>query len=441
MTPMDNENLVRHLSEMIRIPTVSSFDGDEDKETFAAFRDYLKRTYPHTWEKGEPRLIGKCGLLYKISGRSKEGPSVLMAHYDVVPADPAAWDFEPFAGDIAEGSLRGRGSLDTKGTLCAILEAVEAHLASGGTFAHDLYLSFSGEEEVEGSSSKEMAHTLEKEGVRPALVLDEGGAVIPEGLPFVPGLAAMVGIAEKGVANVRLTLKGKGGHASVPPKHTTLGRLAKAAAAIEAHPFKTRLTGPVVDMFHFIGKKKGGPVGFACRHVSLFSLPVRWLASRMGGTFAAMVRTSCAVTMMEGSPSYNILPETSTLGVNLRVLPGETLEGALDHLKSVIADPEISIEVVSGGGPSGISKAEGESWEKLCRAVSSVWPKAMTVPYTLNGGTDSRAWHGICDHVYKFTPMVMSASDRAMVHGLNEAIRLESLGETALFYRYLVREL
>ena len=464
---MDLERTTQHLQEAIRFPTVSDFDhAKEDELAFAGFIGWLEETYPHIYAAADFKRVGRRGLLYRISaGEAGEaacgsshgvepddpakrsastrlgGPAALMAHYDVVPVEPEKWEEAPFSGVIRDGCLWGRGSLDTKGTLICAMEAVEDYLKAGRRPVNDLYLAFSGEEETEGTSAEEIVDVLEEAGIRPAFVLDEGGAVIPEGLPGVQKTSAMIGIAEKGVANVKVTLKGPGGHASTPPRHTLLGRMAAAACAIEKHKFRGRITEPVAGMFDLIGRERGGAVGLAFRNVRALKPAVIAAATYLGGTFRAMVRSSAAVTMMSGSPSYNVLPGEVSMGLNLRLLLGDTIESAVDELSRVVDDPAMVFEVISGSDPSPVSRADGPAWELLTETVKEVWPEVLVAPYTLNGGTDSRSWHRISDHVYKFTPMVMKKDERGSVHGHNEKIRLEALGEMASFYEKLVGHL
>lgn len=434
------EELCRHLSDMIRIPTVTYFEREkEDEGVFLEFSRYLKETYPNFHAAASFSRVGKRGLLYRLPGGEKT--CVLMAHYDVVPADEEKWSFPPFSGKQDETFICGRGALDTKGTLCCILEALEERIKKGKPLTYTIYVAFSGEEEVEGTSSFDMMQVLKARKVTPEFVLDEGGAVIPEGLPGVPEPAAMVGIAEKGVVNVRMRAKGRNGHASTPPAHTAAGILAKAVADIEKHPFRSHMTPAVREMFAFIGRKRGGLTGLLFRHAFLFKPAIAFLSGKMGGTFNAMMRSTAAVTMLSASPSYNILPQQAEAGINLRLLYGDTMASAVEYLKKIVGNPEIRFEIVSGSDPSPVSEASGEGWQHLTRAIDQTWPGIMTAPYTLNGGTDSRFWHEICRHVYKFTPMVMSAGERGTVHGLDEKIQISRLMEMADFYEHLLEQL
>jgi len=431
-----------NLSKMVRLKTVSHFvSAETDEAEFVKFRQLLDELYPLTAGAGQRRLIGRTGLLYRIPGKSAENSCVFMAHYDVVPAEESEWDFDPFSGEMKDGFICGRGSLDTKCTLCSVMEAVEEKLKAGWIPEHDLYLSFSGEEEVEGDDADAIVKDFEARKVHPDFVLDEGGAVIPEGLPGVKRPAAMIGIAEKGVANLELSVQNAGGHASTPPKSTAVGELSRAAVAIEAHPFPAQLTKPVMEMFGYLGKEVPGIYGAAFRHAGLLSPAIRAAAAKMGGTFNAMVRTTCAVTMMQGSSSFNVLPDRAVMGMNLRLLGSDTMESALARIRKTVNDPKIGYRYISGSNPSPVSDCEGKKWKQLTGVVRQFWPEALPAPYTLNGGTDSRHFHRISGCVYKFTPMEMSAAERGTVHGRNEKIAAARLLKMTEFYGKLMEEL
>ena len=188
----NKRKIIDDFRAMIRLKTISSDDpGKMDMAEFAAFRKLLVDRFPNIRAHADIREIPPTGILFRIRGESAEAPSVLMAHYDVVPADQEGWTCDPFGAEIRGDRIYGRGTLDTKGTLCSIMEAADRALSQGWIPKNDLYLSFGGEEEVSGETTGNIVDTLEREGVRPAFVLDEGGAVIPEGLPGLKKKAAI----------------------------------------------------------------------------------------------------------------------------------------------------------------------------------------------------------------------------------------------------------
>ena len=433
--------IIENFRDMIRKKTVSFEDMDHaDAAVFAAFRALIPERFPHLWAAAEYREIG-WGMLFRIPGKSDAKPSVLMAHYDVVPADQDGWEHDPFGAEMADGRIYGRGTLDTKGTLLSILTAADQALSEGWIPKNDLYLSFSGEEEVRGESCAKIVTTLKNENIRPAFILDEGGAVIPEGVPGLKKKIAMVGIAEKGTANYMLTVRGTGGHAATPPKHTAVGQLARAAVRIENRPFPARLADPVRKMFKELAQEVPFYERFAFSNIGLFEPGVKFLAPHLGPTFNAMVRSTAAVVIFEGRSAFNVLPDKAAMGVNVRILPGETKETALLYLRKVVDDPEVSVDLIDGTDPTPVSEIDCEEWKMLRRVVSATWPDAGFGPYMLNGGTDSRFYSEISNHIYKFTPMEMTTAERGTVHGANESVSVENLFKCVRFYGRLVREL
>ncbi|MFT4221175.1 MAG: M20/M25/M40 family metallo-hydrolase, partial [Microbacterium sp.] len=222
--------MAERLSRMVQLPTVSAELEQRGMEPFDRFTALLAELYPLVHDRLELERHTDLGLLFRWRGRREaaDGPLVLMAHYDVVPVDETdAWSHPPFDGHIADGWVHGRGTLDDKGPLLVVLEAVENLLAAGFTPARDVYVSLGGNEEVFGAAAREIAGSLRDRGIVPWLVLDEGGAVVDAPLPFVEGQAAMVGVAEKGIVTLRLSARGEGGHAAAPPRVTAVRRVAR----------------------------------------------------------------------------------------------------------------------------------------------------------------------------------------------------------------------
>ena len=443
MIKLLRSKILDDFSSMIRLKTVSCEDpAKTDKEEFRLFRQLIKERYPILFEKGEGWQIGEYGVLIRIPGRSKDAPSVLMAHMDVVPADRDGWICDPFGAEERDGRIYGRGTLDTKRTLCSVLTAMSWHLMNGFVPENDIWLSFGGEEETCGSCASEIVSFLEENHVKPVFVLDEGGSVIPEGMPGVPRQAAMIGIAEKGTANYMLSIEDmKSGHASVPPRRTVIGRLARAAAAIEDHPFPARLSGPVKLMFRELADQVPIYEKPVFSHPELASPAIKAAASFLGGTFQAMVRTTCAVTIMEGRSSFNVLPDRAAMGVNVRLLEGETLESVAEHLRKVSGDPDIRVDLISGSEPSPVSEIRCREYELLKETILDVWPGSVVAPYQMNGGTDSRFFAPITNHIYRFSPMIMTKEERESVHGKNESIGKDTLFTMIRFYIRLIGKL
>lgn len=439
---LNREKIVADMVDMIRCKTISNRDDSKtDWAEFGKFRILLNERFPKVRAACHIELISKSGILYHLPGKSSEKPSVCMAHYDVVPVEESGWSKPAFEGVVEDGCIWGRGTLDTKGTLCGLMEALELLLAEGYVPENDLYLSFSGEEEVDGISCAEIVSYLEKKGVKPAIVLDEGGAVVDHVFPGVPGQCAMIGIAEKGGVNLDFTLESEGGHASTPPAHTILGQLSEAVTRIENNPFPYQMTKPAAEMFDTLGRHSTFLYRMIFANLWCFSPVLNLISRKTGGELNAMLRTTVAVTCMEGSKAYNVLPPKASFGINMRLLGRDTVESAVAYLKKIICNDKINISVVSAMSPSPDSVTDCEEWEKLRKAVRQTWPEALVSPYLMMACSDSRNYCRISNRVYRFSAMYLSKEERAMIHGNNERIPIDTLLTTVKFYIRLLKQL
>jgi carboxypeptidase PM20D1 len=442
---IDVDLAATHLGEAIRIGTISRTEGVvENPEAFLAFHAFLQAAYPRVHAALRREVVADYSLLYTLPGSDPSLPPILLlAHQDVVPVEAGTegnWEAPPFAGELHEGHVYGRGAIDDKGSLVAIMEAMETLLAPGFQPRRTVMLAFGHDEEVLGSGAKAIAQLLGERNVHPWFVVDEGMAVLLDN-PLTGKPAALIGIAEKGYMTVRVTARSEGGHSSMPPRETAAERLSRAILAIRAHPFAGHLDeGPIAEMLDALAPH----LGFAQRAV----ISNRWafgplLRSRMGSTPAgnALLRTTIAPTEVDGGTKENILPQEVHALVNLRLNPRDSVETALEHLRrSVAGIDEISVEVHgTPTEPSPVSSTTSDSYALLAAAASAHAPEGAPVaPMLVLGGTDSRYYGALAENVYRFAPAWILQSEFSRIHGTGERLSAENLGRMVRFFAQLM---
>ena len=438
---INGDRAQQNLSTLIKFETVSNADYDKtDKAVFAAYRAKLKELYPNVTAASEYKELGNTAMLFKIKGKSSENPSVLMSHYDVVPVEEDRWQHPPFCGEIIDGVLWGRGAIDTKITMVGIMEALEDLLADGFMPENDLYLSFGGDEEVGGISAPAVVDYMEANGIKPALVLDEGGAVVDGVFPGVNKPIAVIGIGEKGIAQVEFTATGSGGHSSTPPVHTAVGKLAKTIVNLENKPFKAQVTEPVAGLFRKVGPHSPFALRMVFGNMWLFKGLLGRLASVLGGEINAMMRTTVAATMAQGSKQHNVLPNVATANVNVRLLNNVNQQQAQAHFDSVCSK-DVTCRFISYQDASPYASTESQAWHKVEKAVGDTWRDAIVSPYLMLAGSDSRRFSRICRDVYKFSAMALSKEERGLIHNDNERIAVEKIDQCVEFFHRLIVQL
>ena len=438
----NESEIVQRFSQLIQCETVSYNDTSRiDYAQFDAFKALLETLYPAVHSTCERSFHGKTAVLYRWRGQKSDAVTVLMSHYDVVPCNEELWSKPPFCGAVENGVVWGRGTLDTKGTLCGVLEAAEKCIKEGYVPAQDVYFSFSGDEEISGPSAPAVVAYLKEKGIRPALVLDEGGAIVEGIFPGVSKPVAVIGTGEKGYLDLELSIKGQGGHSSAPPASSLVGQLAKAVVALEKSPFKAHLTPPIYDMLMTLGRHSTFMYRFVFANLWLFKPVVLTLFGKMGGEMNAMIRTTTAVTKMEGSKAFNVLPPHASVGINFRLMKRDTVPSAVEHVKKAIQHPNIEVSVVEFREASKISPSDSEAFSKVKKAILSTWDDVIVSPYLMLAASDSRHFCDISDHVLRFSAMPLSKEERGLIHGNDERITVKALLETVAFYEQLIRTL
>jgi carboxypeptidase PM20D1 len=445
---VDDRAVAERLAGALRIRTIAhDVDTPTDVEAFRAMASYLEAQFPRVHAALEREVVGDGSLLYRWPGTDPAAAPVLwLAHLDVVAIEPgteARWTHAPFSGAIADGYIWGRGALDDKTSALAQLEAVEHLLAEGYVPRRTLWMAFGHDEEIGGAhGAKVMAALLQQRGVRAAMLLDEGGAITQGVVAGVARPVASIMSAEKGYASFRLTARGEGGHSSMPPPQTAVGRLARAVARVQDAPLPARLTPPVEQMLLRLAPE----MPFANRLL----IANRWLFEplllrAMGGlpVTNASIRTTTAPTMLRAGIKDNVLPTEAQAVVNFRLLPGDSVADVEAHLHRVIDDDGIELAVLEGFGneASRVSPTDNMAFAALERTTREVFPEVLVATGLVTGATDARHYDAVAESRYNFLPVLLQREDLARVHGTDERVSVAGYADAVRWYARLLENL
>ncbi len=446
---VDAEAAAAHLAGAVRFSTVSFEEPEKvDRAAFAALHQYLEQTYPTVHATLTREVINGSSLLFTWRGReSTLDPIVLMGHLDVVPVVPGTegqWSHPPFAGDIADGYVWGRGAVDDKSSVIAVLEAIEKLAAEGYQPRRTIFLAFGHDEEIGGpEGAAKIAEALAARGVTHyAFVGDEGGAV---GRGLVPGIqapTALIGTAEKGYLNLRLTASGEGGHSSTPPAETSIGILSVAVARLEATPFPARLDGAARAMFEYLGPEMSYGLRLAFANLWLLR-PLIERQMLKDPQMAALLRTTTAPTVLRAGVKANVLAPEATAIVNFRIKPGETMDSVTAFARQVIADERVKLERFGDGkDPSPVSDTSGPAFKMMSKTIRQVLSGDIVItPMLVVGGTDAKYYAQRSPNVFRFLPAVVTREDFTRFHGTNERLAIDGLATSVKYFYQLVKNM
>lgn len=438
---LNNEAVIENLRTLVRFKTVSYRDSSlEDDAEFQALLNELPRLYPNVYKTCTQTLLDDRGVLILWQGKKHDAPSVMMAHYDVVPVNEELWDKPPFEAILEDGVIWGRGTLDTKVTVNGILSAADKLIADGFVPENDIYFAFSGGEEINGKGAVNIVDYFENNNINLALVVDEGGAVVENVFPGVSKPCGLIGIAEKGLMDVLYSSKSAGGHASAPKPNSPIINLSKAILKVENKPFKMHLTKPVLEMFDTLGRHSNFLYRMIFANLWCFSPVLNMLCKKQGGELNALMRTTTAFTQAKGSSASNVIPPEASFVSNMRLNPADTMDSALEYLKKTVNDDKVEITKIHGMNPSRISQTDCEAYNKVASSVVSTWKGSIAAPYLMMQCSDSRHYGRISDKVYRFSAMDLTSEERATIHGNNERIRVETALKAVEFYVRLMKQ-
>lgn len=441
--PVDGEAAATHLQEAIRFATVSMVDEYADNSApFLAFRRWILDTYPHFAAKAEMTVIADYSLIFYLKGTdpSLKG-ACFLSHQDVVPAPADGWTHDPFGGELAEdGYIYGRGALDMKCHLVALLEGLEYHLARGACFRRDIYVCF-GHDEEPGQSfdgAPNIVKHLREKGIEMEFVLDEGGTAIDGKTLFAQGLVAMVGAAEKGNGDLEIVVHGQGGHASSPRFPSANGRLANVIRKIERRYMPTRITPLTRKTLLALAPYVNPVFKFFMVNSDVFSPLLRLVLGKASSVTNALIRTTLAPTMLWGPDARNVLPREVRLNINYRILEGDKAADVKRHLERLMRGyikkgvAEINMLGFSEASPA--SDVQCDAYRILADSIRQTFPDVAVVPYTMVGATDSRFYAPLTPNIYRFGPFVWGPEDESRIHGIDERIRPQQMGRAVQFF-------
>ncbi len=439
---IDSDKAAGRLSGSIKFKTISNKDPQQvDYTQFKGLQEYIEKSFPLVHSTLEKKIVNEYAMLYiwKGSDTSKK-PIMLLGHQDVVQVATEGWKHEPFSGDIADGYVWGRGTLDDKGCIFNILEAAEYLIKDGFKPSRSIYFAFGHDEEVGGmEGARKIGEYLKAQNLQFEFIIDEGMLVSQGAVPGIKQPVALIGTAEKGFLSLELTADGTGGHASMPPKQTAVGVLAAAIDRLEMNPFPIRMTGPAADLFEYLGPEMSFPFNMLFANQWLFGPVIQGQLAASNATNAA-IRTSTAPTMFQGSNQDNVLPAKAVAVVNFRILPGESIQSTQDHVKQVINDPRVKVQPYRGASePSPISPTSAWSFGVLSKTIREVMPDVLIAPMLVLAGTDCGHYEALSPNIYRFLPQRLYGDDTGMLHGTNEKIAISNYVEGISYYIQLMK--
>ena len=440
ITPEEVKTAEEKLGAMIRIPTVSKRE-DEDLSQFYRYQEELERQFPLIHKHLQKTVLNGT-LLYLWKGSDPTLlPILFMGHQDVVPASDEGWSVPAFSGAVKDGNIYGRGAMDCKGTMYVQLQAVEELLAEGFVPKGDVYLEYAINEETGGDGAAAAMRYLKEQGIRLALVLDEGGAVIEQAVPGMDRPYAVIGITEKGYMDVKITARGKGGHSSTPARNTPAARLFAFANEIERkRPFKKKLIPEAALMLRKMAPAFSFPMRFLLGNLWLFK-PLILVAMPLVSPFGeALLSTTCCFTQMKGSEAANVIPKEPYLIANLRTSVHQNCEESLAVLKKYGKKYDLEFEVLMQRDASPVSNVKGYAYQYVEESIRKHFPDAGAAPYLIMGGTDCRHFHQLTDTALRFAPIRMTNKQNDSCHAVDENVTLSALAEGVRFYKQFLQD-
>ena len=452
-----NQDFIERFRTALRIKTDwprGAKAGDTGAEApLVSFQNFLAESYPTFNKSTERRVLSPYSVVYRWpgtenakGGNSESAPVLLMGHYDVVPTEAAKWSVDPFAAEIKDGFIYGRGTLDMKNIIAEILESAENLCLEGFKPQRDIWFAFGGDEERTGIiGAKETVRWFSEKGIKFSFVMDEGPSISMNQIKGIDKPLAMVGIEEKGYLSLDLTVEQKPGHASQPPEEQAAGVLARALLRLSKSPFPWLLTPAVEAFFRQLSPYAPGMSGFVMKHARLLG-PLFFKAVAVTPATRALLRNTVAMTQLEGSAADNVMPSVVRSVINLRLLPPWTVDDAVKRIRAIINDEKVNVAVrglATAPVKAGPGQAEQKSpgWTEIINALDSSFKGVPALPFLMPATTDSRHYRELTQYIFRFCPQLLSQEELSRIHGHDERVSLENLEQGLRFYTALIKQL
>ena len=441
-----SEGVVDKLKHAVSIKSVSHSDYSRNNlDEFRKIIPFIEENYPLVTSRLGFETLNDYSCLIRWPGKDEKlKPVLLLSHFDVVPVVKENWTADPFGGEEKDGFIWGRGTLDTKNTFTSILESAEQLLSRDFIPNRTIYMAFGGDEETQGTlGAGVISSHLKKKGIEFDWLLDEGGVVAENALPIVKEPLALVGISEKGYVNIRIAAEGRGGHSSMPPAHSAAGLVAKAVSSVENRPFPAKLTPTIKAFFKGLVSHVSFPLAVVLANYRIFSPLIKKLLL-CGDQTAALLRTTQAVTILRSGEKENVLPSSGEAIINLRILPGESVDSSLGRIGKLLKKQPVTVENYNdsdSNNPIEESDMESDAYKLIGSVIGGVFPGTVTAPYMMTGATDSKHYRKVCSNIYRFSPMSLTSDEIALIHSADERISLENYRKAIQFYMTLIKEI
>ncbi len=440
--PANIDSSAVHLSQAIQIKTVSYGDTLAiDTTEFLKFRKFLETSYPLVHSNLTRQIFNEFSYVYKWVGKDTAlAPYVLMGHTDVVPVEAISeskWTVPSFSGTIKNDTIWGRGAVDDKVAVIAIMESVEQLLSQNFTPNRTIYLCFGHDEEVSGKrGAKIFSAWFKDNNIKPALVLDEGGQIDKQHFKRLNKPVAVIGTNEKGYVNLDLQVEIPGGHSSMPSPETAIDVLNKALVKVRAQQMPGAITPTVQELIKRTRSAESFMTKVVLSNLWLFKPVVMGQFEKVKES-NAMVHSTLVPTIVKAGIKDNVIPSVAKATINSRILPGQTSDEVLAYVTKVVGDERVVIkkQTISIMEPSSVSSFESEQFKKIENILYASVPNVIVSPFLMIGATDSRYFRNNSEAVLNFS----AVQDVKGFHGIDERIGIKDLQRMIYFYKELLK--